>query len=148
MTMHTYMVTIFYLMAGGFAGMLLLEILSKTFDAYSILRGDWDLAYKPKASPIEARLLLGNTAQKRKTTGYKQPTFPHKPQRFQGSAFHVLGLNEKPMPTLLELKSAYRRMIGIYHPDLYAKCDQKIQAEATRRAKIINTSYHTLREMF
>lgn len=148
MTMHTYMVMIFFLMIGGFAGILLLEILSKTFDLYSILKGDWDLALKPKASTYDTKLLLGKQSQRNQSYKNKQPSFPHDSDRFQGSPFHILGLKEKPKPTLTQIKLAYRKMIGIYHPDLYAKYDQKTQEEVTRRAQIINSSYHKLRDLY
>lgn len=133
-------------MLGGFSGILLLEILSKLFDLYSILKGDWDLALKPKASAYEAKLLIRAGSSKKSKKKREHFSFPHDGDRFNGSALSVLGFKSESRPSLSEVKAAYRKMIGIYHPDLYAAYDKSIQNEVTRRAQIINTSYHKLRE--
>ncbi|WP_158217016.1 DnaJ family molecular chaperone [Synechococcus sp. 8F6] len=137
-------------MAGGFAGILLLEIISKTVDLYSILRGDWDLALKPKASKYQASLLLGAPRQQQGEKGKEEIRFPHPPSRFTTrDPYKVLGIKNKSSDlSLSNVKTAYRQLIGIYHPDLFAKCSKEIQDEATRRAKIINAAYHTLRSKF
>lgn len=135
-------------MLGGFAGILLIEILSKVVDLYSVLKGDWDLALRPKATSSEAKLLIGAVNSKAKKQNKEGFSFPHDGIRFNGSALSILGFKSKSNPTLSEVKAAYRKMIGIYHPDLYTVYDKTIQAEATRRAQIINASYHKLRERY
>lgn len=142
------MIIIFVLMLGGFAGILLLEIISKTFDFYSILKGDWDLALKPKAVTKLPSLLPCHSKGKNSSDSL-QDCFPHPAKRFRGNAYQVLGFEEsQPHPTLSALKEAYRKMISIYHPDLYANFPNDVQLEATRRAQIINASYHKLRNKY
>ena len=134
-------------MGGGFAGMLLIEIISKTVDFYSLLKGDWDLAVKPKVSERSFKALCGNN-QTNNTTQDNAFRFAHPSSRFKGDPYEVLGIESHPKPSLVTVKLHYRRLISIYHPDLYASHSKEILDEATRRAKVINNSYHEIRNSY
>ena len=140
-------VLVLILMAGGFAGILLIEIISKTVDFYSLLKGDWDLAVKPKVSERSFKCLNSNH-QANKANQNSAFKFAHPSSRFKGNPYEILGIKSHPKPSLATVKSHYRRLISLYHPDLYASHSEEILDEATRRAKIINSSYHEIRNSY
>jgi hypothetical protein len=57
--------------------------------------------------------------------------------------YAILGI--KPGATPTEIKQAYLKQIGIYHPDRFAGASPEQQAYAARRARRINQAYQNLR---
>lgn len=57
--------------------------------------------------------------------------------------YTILGI--KPGATPAEIKQAYLKQIGIYHPDRFAGASPEQQAYAARRARRINQAYQNLR---
>ncbi len=57
--------------------------------------------------------------------------------------YAILGI--KPGATPAEIKQAYLKQIGIYHPDRFAGASPEQQAYAARRARRINQAYQNLR---
>ncbi len=57
--------------------------------------------------------------------------------------YAILGI--KPGATPIEIKQAYLKQIGIYHPDRFAGASPEQQAYAARRARRINQAYQNLR---
>jgi hypothetical protein len=61
-------------------------------------------------------------------------------------SFHILGLSSQA--TFSEVKGAYKKLVKVWHPDLYATRRPSLIARAQERFKEINLAYYFLCEQF
>ncbi len=61
-------------------------------------------------------------------------------------SFHILGLSSQA--TFSEVREAYKRLVKVWHPDLYATKQPSQLLRAQERSKDINQAYYYLCELF
>jgi DnaJ domain len=67
-----------------------------------------------------------------------------RPMTYQ-RACDVLRVSEAS--TVTQIRAAYRRMVGEWHPDRLEQSEEKVRAFATKQMATINEAYHLLREL-
>ena len=60
-------------------------------------------------------------------------------------ACELLSLGEDS--TVMQIRAAYRRMVGEWHPDRLEQSGERVRAFATQQMAAINEAYHLLREL-